>query len=96
MIRYIAWNTGDKAAAFAAAQERARKFHGIQELADLLAEYEGSRDVFPTLESFFPKIVEFFEGLTDRPDQNGFSPRIERGGRIPEQSSNITRRSVSG
>ncbi|CCH51907.1 hypothetical protein BN8_00865 [Fibrisoma limi BUZ 3] len=41
--------------------EEANGFIWTQSLTDLLEEYEKSRDQFPTLASFMPRIVEFFD-----------------------------------
>jgi hypothetical protein len=41
----------------------ARGFWWIDRLADKLGEYEKQRDKYPTLESFMPEIVKFYENL---------------------------------
>lgn len=55
------------------AQEAARSLSGevsrgflwTPELSALLAEYERSRDVYPTLDSFMPRIVAFFDDVAE-------------------------------
>ncbi len=36
----------------------------VEELADLLSEYEANRDRYPTLDSFMPEVVRFYRKLT--------------------------------
>ena len=43
--------------------QRGRKFLWIKELVDLLENYEQNRQKYPTLESFYPKIVAFYNNL---------------------------------
>jgi len=59
-IRYIFAHAGPEAAQRAEEAERVRSFLWIGDLCDLLATYEKSREAYPTLESFMPKVVSFF------------------------------------
>ena len=43
-------------------------FVWMEELADLLAEYEAQRDQFPSFDSFFPRIVTFFDTYSEQFD----------------------------
>ena len=40
----------------------------MEELADLLAEYEAQRDQFPLFDSFFSRIVTFFDTYSEQFD----------------------------
>jgi hypothetical protein len=40
--------------------EKSCHFHWMEKLVDLLGEYEAQRDVYPTLNVFFPRIISFF------------------------------------
>ena len=42
---------------------RTEGFWWVGELADLLEEYQNQRDKYPTLESFMPRIVKFYDDL---------------------------------
>jgi hypothetical protein len=53
---------GTSAEADAELQDQLRRgFYWNPELSSLLSEYEGSRDTYPTLVAFMPRIVKFFE-----------------------------------
>lgn len=69
-VRYVADTTGKAAAATAARQEADHGFTWVSDLSRLLAEYEGRRDRYPTLEAFMPRVVDFFNryaaGLKDQ------------------------------
>lgn len=43
--------------------QRGRKFLWIKELVDLLGNYEQNRQKYPTLESFYPEIITFYNNL---------------------------------
>jgi len=60
-IRYIYDHAGPEAARRAEAAERDRSFLWIDDLCDLLGTYEKSRGTHPTLESFMPEVVQFFD-----------------------------------
>jgi hypothetical protein len=59
-VRYARQYEGTKAAAEAIRREKSRGFLWIQELSDLLGDYEAHRDRYPTLEAFAPRLVAFF------------------------------------
>lgn len=61
VIRYVMAANGRRAAGLAVISEQMLGFFWIKELSDLLGEYEADRETYPTLESFFPRIVEFFD-----------------------------------
>ena len=61
VIRYVMATDGPQLATLAVKKEQKQGFLWIKELSDLLGEYEADRETYPTLESFFPKIVEFFD-----------------------------------
>lgn len=45
--------------------ERQHGFLYIDALVDRLVEYEANRDRYPTLESFFPRLISVFAELSD-------------------------------
>ncbi len=61
VIRYLATHEGEAAAKQQMRQDRDRGFLWIEPLSELFAEYEASRDDYPTLDSFAPRIIAFFE-----------------------------------
>jgi len=65
-IRYIFDHAGPEAAQRAEEAERARSFLWIGDLCDLLATYEKNREAYPTLDSFMPKVVQFFNDEAPR------------------------------
>jgi hypothetical protein len=66
VVRYLASREGDAAAAARVAEEHARWFLWIEELADLLKTYEESRETYRNLEAFVPRIAAYFETLSQR------------------------------
>lgn len=76
-IRYIYEHQGSEAARRAEETERANSFLWIGGLCELLAKYEKSREKYPTLDSFMPNIVRFF---------NEEAPRIAQMQRLYEES----------
>ncbi len=60
VLRYVAASQGVDAAQAAAKEEHRRGFTWVGALAELLAEYEGSREQHPDLASFMPRVVSFF------------------------------------
>lgn len=67
-IRYLAAHADAKAVAARVAEEKARSFLWIGEVSDLLAEYQSSRERYPSLETFLPRVVRLFENLSPRVD----------------------------
>ena len=65
-IRYIFDHAGPEAARRAEEAERTRSFLWIGGLCDLLAAYEKNREAYPALESFMPKVVQFFNDEAPR------------------------------
>ena len=65
-VRYAFDHDGPKAAERAVLHEQLRAFICTDELADLLGEYEKNRQTYPTLESFMPQVVKYFEGAAAR------------------------------
>jgi hypothetical protein len=60
VIRYVRQYQGANSAARAVKAEIQRGFLWMQELSDLLGDYESHRDRYPTLEAFAPRLVVFF------------------------------------
>lgn len=65
-IRYIIEHTGPEAARGAIQREHARSFLWTGELVALLGQYEKDRKAYPTIESFMPKVVDFFNDVGRR------------------------------
>ncbi len=61
VIRYLLAHEGELAAAQQIRDDRNTGFLWAGPLADLLGEYERERETYPTLESFAPRIIAFFE-----------------------------------
>src|SRR5690606_21251137 len=59
-VRYVAASGDARAVAAAVAEEHARSFLWVGELAKVLERYEAARDRYPTLEEFAPDLVGFF------------------------------------
>ena len=59
-VRYVRQYEGEEAARRAIHSEKGRGFLWMQEMSDLLGEYEAHRDQYPTLEDFSPRLVAFF------------------------------------
>ncbi|MCC6406474.1 MAG: DUF4932 domain-containing protein [Planctomycetes bacterium] len=68
---------GEAAAKQQAAEERARHFRWVPELAELYGEYERDRERYPTFEAFMPRIVEFFERIAkDAKSEGEGAPKL--------------------
>jgi len=65
-VRYQQQYHGEEAARMEVDAHKRRGFLWMDELSDLLSEYEAQRDRYPTLESFTPRLVEFFNKYADR------------------------------
>src|ERR1035441_6395168 len=65
-IHYVLEHDGAKAAQRLIQEDNSRSFFWISELSDKVTVYETHRQEFPTLESFMPQIVAFFNGLPPR------------------------------
>jgi hypothetical protein len=60
VVRYLRHYDGPKAAEREIRLQQRLGFLWMQELSDLLGQYEAERDRYPTLESFSPRLVAFF------------------------------------
>lgn len=60
VIRYLRQYRGPQEAEREIREQQVEGFLWMQELSDLLGQYEAERDHYPTLESFAPRLVEFF------------------------------------
>lgn len=65
-IQYVLDHDGGDAAQRLVAEDNSRSFYWIGDLADLLAVYKKQRQQYPTLESFMPRVVAFFNGVAPR------------------------------
>ncbi len=63
--RYLQRHEGIVAATAALEDDKRRQFLWIEKLADLLGQYEKSRDRYATLDEFAPRIVAFFDEHAD-------------------------------
>ena len=61
VVRYRLASEGKDAAERQIIQENTNRFYWMRDLSDLLGIYEANRSQSPDLNSFFPKIVEFFD-----------------------------------
>ncbi|MBC8089777.1 MAG: DUF4932 domain-containing protein [Phycisphaerae bacterium] len=68
VIRYLLANDGPAAAAKETRQQRGAGFIWMPELASLFETYEANRKQYPTLASFMPRIIEYYNGLAPRID----------------------------
>jgi hypothetical protein len=59
-VRYVRRYEGEDAAKRAIQDEKRKGFLWMQEMSDLLGEYEAHREQYPTLEDFSPRLVAFF------------------------------------
>ena len=60
VVRYRAKNEGEDAAKKQIQSEIGNGFFWMQELSDVLIKYEQQRDKYPSLEAFFPEVVDFY------------------------------------
>jgi hypothetical protein len=60
VIRYLRQYEGEEAARSAIQAEKKHGFLWMQEMSDLLGEYETHREQYPTLEDFSPRLAAFF------------------------------------
>jgi len=60
VVRYLRRYEGEEAARREIQAERRRGFLWMQEMSDLLGEYEAHREQYPTLEDFSRRLVAFF------------------------------------
>lgn len=65
-VRYHYANGSESKARRAIEYNIGRGFSWTNELAELLGEYETQRDVYPDLDAFFPRIVEFFNSYAKK------------------------------
>jgi hypothetical protein len=77
-VRYELAINGPDAAALEIKDNRDKRFLWTGELTDLLAEYEGKRDAYKSLDAFFPRIVAFFDGYSRRVAQEAASLAEEK------------------
>ncbi len=66
VVRYQREHRGEVAEAMEIALQEQRGFLWMGELAALLGEYEAARDRYPDFGAFFPRLIEFFDGLAPR------------------------------
>jgi hypothetical protein len=59
-VRYAYANNGQQYAERIGRYQVSRGFLWTMELSEVLADYEMQRDKYPTLESFMPRVIEFF------------------------------------
>ena len=65
-VRYQYANGDESKAKRIAGYNIRRGFIWTKELSELLGEYEAQRDIYPDLDAFFPRIVEFFNSYADK------------------------------
>jgi hypothetical protein len=67
--RYAFEHQGPEAAAASVTEERSHAFLWTGDLLALLGKYAQDRERYPTLDSFMPQVVAFFDGVAARVDQ---------------------------
>jgi hypothetical protein len=65
-IQYVQEHDGADAARRSIQDENSRSFFWVGDLCDVLGVYKNNRQQYPTLESFMPKVVEFFNNVAPR------------------------------
>jgi len=60
VVRYLAKNEDQDAAGKQIESEIRNGFFWMQELSDVLIQYEQQRDKYPKLDAFFPEVVDFY------------------------------------
>ena len=86
VVRYLQATKGPQEARKEIKRQIEKGFLWTQELSDLLAQYEESRDQYPTLDSFFTRIVDFFEVYSRKPENESSSTRPVRKPGDPSRS----------
>jgi hypothetical protein len=66
VVRYLETHVSSAAANAETTQQIGNGFLWTDDLASLLAQYEGSRRLYPTFDSFLPKVIDYFKGLPER------------------------------
>jgi hypothetical protein len=80
VVRYLRSAEGEAAAQREIERQERLGFKWIRGLSALLEEYEATRDVHPTLDSFFPRIVAYYDNYVTSPDDGETSHSL-----TPEQ-----------
>jgi hypothetical protein len=81
VIRYLLATDGREAARRETRSQQGRGFIWMDELVDVLSEYESNRQRYPTLSSFMPRVAVFYDSLAPRvammrADFEGHRPRV--------------------
>ena len=66
VARYIVTHKGEEQLGAFLREERAASWLWLEELSDLFRKYEADRRTYPTLASFIPRVVAYFDSLPDR------------------------------
>ncbi len=66
VVRYFLKQQGPEAAAEEIDRQKQKYFVWIDELSDLLGQYETNRTTYPTFESFLPQVATFYNDLAPR------------------------------
>lgn len=86
VVRYAFAFEGEKAAQRQIEyQVKQRHFLWTPELVELLAEYEANRDQYPDFESFFPRVIEFFNDYAP-----AFARKMEQQGEKAPKVASMT------
>ncbi|MHC4501467.1 MAG: DUF4932 domain-containing protein [Planctomycetota bacterium] len=68
VVRYLLATMGPDEARKQVKREINNGFVWMEELSELLGQYEGERDVYATFESFFPNVIKFFNSNAENKD----------------------------
>ena len=90
-VRYTLKADGKAAARQAIDYQHSRSFFWTGELVEVLAEYESNREEYPTFDSFFPRVVEFFNDYAARHADGGKLTRDDLYGPINDVLAIIQR-----
>lgn len=75
VVRYLGKYGGPEAAEREIREQEQLGFVWMQELSDLLGQYEAERDRYPTMESFTPRLVAFFNGYAKDVDAKALAKK---------------------
>ncbi len=88
VIRYLRAKLGEEAAQKGIENEKRRQFFWIGGLSDLLGEYEESREMYASLDDFFPRIATFFQNYTSKVDEDLKASEQDRQERLEKLKAN--------
>lgn len=88
VIRYLRAKFGEESAQERVQSEIKRQFFWMKGLSDLLREYEGKREMYASLDDFFPEIAGFFRDYAAEIDEDLKNFEKERQERLEKLKAN--------